>query len=253
MTDRYKGGARTPGPLLIPTDGVGARAPGPIGTTLWQKDSTLPAKTATKSSRNKALIILGTGHDSIKKGVRLKSDQYFDKAALGSFAPYTKDHDVTLVHVNSAKEMKDLIEKDTWNVVIYFGHGVENQMALAPKEMGKILTEAELAKALQKSKTKRVYLFGCKSGATGLARKLSKDVPGATVNGTFGSLDVDWEQRKDKDGTITNRFIFKEPLTEYNDGFQTKNGVKTKQRRRERGDPISIGNDPLGEEPLIDQ
>jgi hypothetical protein len=251
MTLQYRGGARVPGTLGTSPGGVGGRVPGPIGRTLWQKNSTLPEPAATKSSKPKALIVLGTGHDGIKKGVRLNSDKYFDKSARDSFAPYTKDHEVTLVHVDSAKEMRELIEGDTWNVVIYFGHGVENQMALAPKEGGKQLNEEELANALKKAQTKQVYLFGCKAGETGLARKLSKDVPGTTVHGTFGSLDVDWEQRMDPDKTFTNKFVFKEVLTEYKSGFQMKDGKKTKQRRQERGDRITIGDDPL--EPMVDQ
>jgi hypothetical protein len=206
---------------------------------------------ATRQSSKKALIAIGTGHDGIKKGVRLNSDKYFDQSARNSFAPYTKGHDVHLVHVDSAKEMRDLIEGGTWNVVLYFGHGVENQMALAPKEGGTLLSMGELAKALQKAQATQVYLFGCKAGQTGLARKLSKEVPGATVHGTFGSLDVDWEQRMGPDKTFTNRFIFKEALTDYKGGFQTKDGKRTKQRRRENDDPLTIDGDPLGE--MVDQ
>jgi hypothetical protein len=231
----------------------GGAAPGPIGLRLWQEDPTASPKAGPTSSKPKALIVIGTGHDSIKKGVRFTGDTYFDKAALASFAAYTPSHDVTLRHVKSAKEMKELIEGGTWDVIIYFGHGVENQMALAPQEGGRILKKEELAQALQKAGVKKVYLFGCKAGLTGLARALSKDVPGATVYGTFGSLDVDWEQRKDPDGTFTNKFDFKEPLTEYTGGFQTKDGKKTKQRRHERGDPITISDEPLGGEPMVDQ
>jgi hypothetical protein len=231
----------------------GGAAPGPIGLRLWQEDPTASPKAGPTSSKPRALIIIGTGHDSIQKGVRLKGDTYFDKAALASFAAFTPSHDVTLRHVKSAKEMKELIEGGTWDVVIYFGHGVENQMALAPDERGRILKKEEFAQALQKAQVKKVYLFGCKAGQTGLARQLSKDVPGATVYGTFGSLDVDWEQRKDPDGTFTNKFDFKEPLTEYTGGFQTKDGRKTKQRRHERGDPITMGDDPLGGELMVNQ
>jgi hypothetical protein len=234
-----------------PQSTKGGAVPGPIGLYAWRDDPTA-SPTGTTSAKPKALIIIGTGHDSIKKGVRFKSDDYFDRAARSSFAAYTPSHDVTLKHVDSAKEMTTLIESATWDVVIYFGHGVENEMALAPKEGGRLLKKDDLAKALQAAQVKKVYLFGCKAGQTGLARQLSKDVPGTAVYGTFGSLDVDWEQRKDPDGTFTNKFDFKEPLTEYTGGFQTKDGKKTKQRRAERADPITLGNDPLGE-PLIDQ
>jgi hypothetical protein len=231
----------------------GGSAPGPIGLRLWQEDPGASPQGGPTSPKPKALIIIGTGHDSIRSGVRFKDDSYFDKAALSSFAAYTPSHDVTLRHVKSAKEMKDLIAGGTWDVVIYFGHGVENMMALAPQEGGRMLKKEELVEALQKGQVKKVYLFGCKAGQTGLARQLSKEVPGATVYGTFGSLDVDWEQRKDPDGTFTNKFDFKEPLTEYTGGFQTKNGKKTKQRRHERGDPITVSDDPLGGELMVDQ
>ena len=231
----------------------GGAAPGPIGLRPWQEDPTASPKAGPASSKPRALIIIGTGHDSIRQGVRLKDDTYFDKAALASFAAFTPSHDVTLRHVRSAKELKELIEGGTWDVVIYFGHGRGEPDGACPDERGRILKKEEFAQALQKAQVKKVYLFGCKAGQTGLARQLSKDVPGATVYGTFGSLDVNWEQRKDPDGTFTNKFEFKEPLTEYTGGFQTKDGRKTKQRRHERGDPITMSDDPLGGELMVDQ
>jgi hypothetical protein len=218
---------------------------------MWQKDRTAPP-IGPPSAQPKALIIIGTGHDAIKQGVRLKSDTYFDQAARAAFAAYTSSHAVTLQHVDSAQGMRALIERGTWDVVIYFGHGVENQMALAPQEGGRPLKKEDLVQALQKAQVKKVYLFGCKAGQTGLARQLSKEVSGATVYGTFGSLDVDWEQSQAPDGTFTNTFRFKEPLTEYTGGFQTKDGKKTKQRRHERGDPINPSADPFAE-PMVDQ
>ena len=39
-------------------------APGPVGTTLWQKQADSP-KPAPASSKGRALIVIGTGHDSI--------------------------------------------------------------------------------------------------------------------------------------------------------------------------------------------
>lgn len=236
--------------LLGPASG---EQPGPIGRTLWQKQSPGPSPApTTKAARGRALIVIGTGHDGIKKGVRRKGDDWFDKAALGSFGSFTTGLDVKLVHVDSADAMKAAIENGPWDVVVYFGHGVENQMALAPKEMGRVLKEPDLAAALKTGQAKKVYLFGCKSGMTGLARQLSKDVPGATVYGTFGSLDVEWEQRMDPDGTFTNKFNFKEPLTEYTGGFQTENGKKTAKRRQEMRDPISVDGNPF-EEPMVPQ
>jgi hypothetical protein len=259
---------RTPGPIGLDRqgydpdgtsrNGVLDRArgepQGPLGRTLWQKKSapdTAPDPAPAGQAKGRALIVIGTGHDSIKQGVRFKTDEYFDKAALTSFAAYTGSHQVTLVHVDSAAAMKKVIENGPWDVVIYFGHGVENQMALAPKEMGKPLSEADLASALKKASVKSVYLFGCKAGATGLARRLSKDVPGATVYGTFGSLDVEWEQRKDPDQPLVNRFTFKEPLSEYKDNFQMEKGKKLKTRKHEMGDKIDVNADPI--DPRVDQ
>ncbi len=223
----------------------GAR--GPVGLQLNLPVFAAPNLGKTGGAKSRALIVIGTGHASIKSGVRLKSDKYFDKAALTSFGPYTKGHSVTLRHVNSAAQMKKLIESDSWDVVIYFGHGVENQQALAPKEMGKTLSKDDLVAALKTAGSKKVYLFGCKAGYTGLARAVSKELGGANVYGTFGSLDVDWEQSKDPDGTFTNRFKFKEALTEYTGGFQTEKGKKTSTRKTEMDDPIGISDDPLGE------
>jgi hypothetical protein len=258
---------RTPGPIgldrrdhdadrsgrndvLDPTRGEPS---GPLGRTLWQKKSTdtAPDPTPAGQAQGRALIVIGTGHDSIKQGVRFKTDEYFDKAALASFAAYYGSHKVTLVHVDSAAAMKKVIENGPWDVVIYFGHGVENQRALAPKEMGKPLSEADLASALKKASVKSVYLFGCKAGATGLARLLSKDVPGATVYGTFGSLDVEWEQKKDPDTPLVNRFIFKEALAEYKDNFQMEKGKKLKTRKHEMGDKIDMNADP--NDPRVNQ
>jgi hypothetical protein len=259
--------ARTPGPIGLHRPGYDAdwagrngvldrargEPPGPLGGTLWQKKSQTPepAPAPAGQAKGRALIVIGTGHDSIKQGVRLKTDEYFNKAALASFAAYTGSHAVKLVHVNSAAAMKKVIENGPWDVVIYFGHGVENQMALAPKEMGKPLSESDLASALKKASVKSIYLFGCKAGATGLARRLSKDVPGATVYGTFGSLDVEWEQKKDPDHPLVNRFIFKESLSEYKDNFQMEKGKKLKTRKHEMGDKIDLNADPI--DPRVDQ
>jgi hypothetical protein len=228
----------------------GRAVPGPTGLRFGPDDQTTTSNvgSGSPSSKPKALIIIGAGQDGIKKGVRFKGDDYFDKAAHNSFAAYTADHDVTLRHVSSAQEMKDLIESDTWDVVIYFGHGVENQMALDPHERGRPLTEADLAQALKKAQTKNVFLFGCKAGETGLARKLSKDVPGVTVAATFGTLEASWKQGQErKGGTFTNEFDFKSPLTEYNGGFAVKGGKKTDKRPRERGDKIQSTDDPLSD------
>ncbi len=220
-------------------------APGGPGSSQAQS---APAKA-------KVLILVGGGQGYLKKGVRYNSNKYFDQAARKSLDQYTKGYDVVIEHVNSAKKMKELIESREWNKVIYFGHGVLNQMALAPDPSGngKILKIDEFAKVLSKAKVKEVYLFGCRSGYTGLARNLSRKLK-RTVYGTFNDLDVEWVQKGGSSGKIdTNEFNFKESLTEYTNGFQTKDGKKTEQRREERNDPVNISNDPLSENPMIDQ
>lgn len=220
----------------------GGAIPGGVGHTLWQKQSDLPASSPpTKSSSPSALIIIGTGHDHIKQGVRLKSDDYFDKAAQTTFAPYLTGAKVTVKHVSSAKEMKDVIAGGTWDVVIYFGHGVENAKALAPNETGAHLKEADLVAALKAAKAKQVVLAGCKSAATGLARSLSKQLPGANVYGNSEGLDADWVQKGDSKGNITtNEFQFKQSFLRYKDGFQVdvKTGAKLARRISEMRDPI---------------
>src|SRR5262245_43943115 len=142
--------SRPPGPLgmnlsfaKIATNGLGlapplnrrsrrgASPPGPVGLHLtWVPLVAAPGAVVPgpAPSTGKALIVVGTGHDGIKKGVRYSSDAHFDQAIRDLFAPHVAGLTVTLKHVKSAKEMKDLIESDTWEVVAYFGHGVENQM-----------------------------------------------------------------------------------------------------------------------------
>lgn len=184
--------------------------------------------------------------------MRLKSDDYFDRAAQTTFAPYLTGTKVTIKHVNSAKEMWQVIAGGTWDVVIYFGHGVENARALAPNETGAHLKEEELMAALKAAKTKQVVLAGCKSAETGLARALSEQLPGTNVYGNFEGLDADWVQKGDSNGNLTtNKFQFKQPFARYKDGFQVdvKTGAKLVRRLAERGD--SIVDDPTAS-PLDD-
>jgi hypothetical protein len=242
--------------LDIPATKGGA-TPGGLGRTLWQKQSGLPASPPPiKSSSPSALIVIGTGHDHIKKGVRFKSDDYFDKAAQTTFAPHLTGAKVTIKHVSSAREMKDVIAGGTWDVVIYFGHGVENAKALAPNETGPHLKEEELVSALKAAKAKRVVLAGCKSAATGLARALSKQLPGTNVYGNAEGLDASWLQKMDTEGNFTNEFQFVQQFSRYNGGFQVdvKTGAKLARRLVERGDPIV--NDPTAsslDEPTVPQ
>jgi hypothetical protein len=139
---------------------------------------------------------------------------------------------------------------------VYFGHGVLTSQELMPGYGqtlgGESLKRDEFAAALKKSNPKNVYMFGCRAGWTGHARALSKDLPGTSVSATFNELDVDWVQRGKGKTMTENKFIMKEGLTEYKDGFQMKDGKKTKKRRQEMSDLISTDGD-LFDEQLIDQ
>ena len=225
--------------------------PGPVGLHIWSAPifaaPGVVAKVTNTGSGGKALIVVGTGHDDLKKDVRYPDDKHFTQAILEYFAPHTKGLTVTIKHVNSAKEMKRLIAEGSWELVAYFGHGVVNQMALEPKEGGARLSKDELVTALKQAKPSRVLLMGCKAGWTGLGRQISTELPGVTVGATFESLDVTWEQGKPKDGDFYNRLKPSEEFTLYKDGFQLDNGQKAKWRKREQVDKLDPNGDPLGE------
>ena len=228
----------------------GDRPPGPIGLYVWNTPIYAAPKSVAKAvntgSGGKALIVVGTGHDDLKRGVRHSDDKHFNQAILDFFAPHTKGMNVTIKHVKSAKEMKQLIAGESWDLVAYFGHGVVNQMALEPQERGARLSKDELVSALKQAKPSRVILMGCKAGWTGLGRQISKELPGVTVGATFESLDVTWEQGR-KDGQDYNRLTPSEEFTDYKDGFRIENGQKAKWRKREQVDKLDLEGDPLGE------
>ena len=129
--------------------------PGPVGLHVWNSPIYAAPNSVTKAvntaSGGNALIVVGTGHDDLKKGVRHSDDKHFNQAILEFFAPHTKGMNVTIKHVKSAKEMKQLIAGGSWNLVAYFGHGVVNQMALEPQERGARLSKDELVSALKQA------------------------------------------------------------------------------------------------------
>jgi hypothetical protein len=240
---------------------TGNHIPGPAGLRLVPQGSTTPTKQAQAApAKATALIIVGAGHDDIRKGVRFKSNKYFKKAALHSFKKYTKSHDTKIVFVKSAPEMTKLLESQPWDVVIYFGHGYLLSRTLVPgfgqNSSDSGISEAVLIQSLKKSKAKDVYLFGCRAGWTGLARSVSKSLPEVSVRATFTDLDADWIQsgvQKGKKTTLDkNEFKMREKLTEYKNGFQTENGIKTKKRKAEHQDPVGTDGDFLSE-PMVDQ
>jgi hypothetical protein len=224
--------------------------PGPVGLHVWNSPILAAPNTVAKAVNSgaggKALIVVGTGHDDLKRGVRHSDDKHFNQAILDFFAPHTKGMDVTIKHVKSAKEMKQLIAGGSWDLVAYFGHGVVNQMALEPLERGARLSKDELVSALKQAKPSRVILMGCKAGWTGLGRQISTELPGVTVSATFESLDVSWEQGR-KDGQNYNRLTPSEEFTDYKDGLHIENGQKAKWRKREQVDKLDPNGDPLGE------
>ena len=169
--------ARIPGPLGQRTGGEaisihpgrrlpqGDSPPGPVGLHVWNAPIFAAPNSVVKNvntgSGGKALIVVGTGHHDLKRGVRHSDDKHFNQAILDFFAPHTKGMNVTIKHVKSAKEMKQLIARGSWDLVAYFGHGVVNQMALEPQERGTRLSKDELVSALKQAKPSRVILMGC--------------------------------------------------------------------------------------------
>ena len=229
--------------LLAPANKVKSAVKG--GSAVTSSQST---------SKINALIIIGNGQESLGDGVGNNSRKYFNEAARDAFRQYTKKKgNARLVHVKSSQEMIKLIEGGSWDVVVYFGHGVLNIPELMPGyETGVTLKQNELGIALKKANVQQVYLFGCNAGYTGFARALSKTLPSANIYATFNELDVEWRQYEEEKQMLVNKFILKEPVTEYKNGLQMINGKKAKKRKREIGDPIDIDGDPLGPS-LIDQ
>ncbi|MEE9615053.1 MAG: hypothetical protein V3W31_08945 [Thermodesulfobacteriota bacterium] len=200
---------------------------------------------------NKDLIIIGNGQESLRAGVRHRSNKYFNAAAQNTFRHFTKKRgDAKLKHVKSSKEMTSLIKGKSWDVVLYFGHGVVNRPELDPGFGAKkpTLKLNEFAAALKQANVKQVYLLGCQSGYTGLARALSKALPSVSVYGTFSDLDVKWIQHGKAGQIQENKFIITEKLIEYRNGFQMKNGKKAARRNAEINDPIVPHGDPLGQD-----
>lgn len=235
--------------------GLGS-VPMPVGLQLRTGVQAAPKAAKVATAKPKALIVIGNGHESVKQGVRHTGRKYFDEAALNSFAAHTKNHAVTIRHVNSAEAMRKAIEGGQWDTVIYFGHGVVNQQMLAPDERGRPITKEELIQALRKAGAKSVFLYGCKAGYTGLARALSGALRNVKVHGTFEVLEATWRQ-EDPDGRgpkpMINKFEFDAGPVEYTNGYQTKNGKKTKMRREELGDPVRMDDVLPADEPMVPQ
>src|SRR6187455_1672721 len=97
--------ARIPGPLGQSTDGAeiearstglalrpgrrsphGDKPPGPIGLHVWNSPISAAPNSVTKAVNNasggNALIVVGTGHDDLKRGVRHSDDKHFNQAIL---------------------------------------------------------------------------------------------------------------------------------------------------------------------------
>jgi hypothetical protein len=183
-----------------------------------------------------ALIILGAGQEQLKNG---RSDAQLDQALLDATKDYTAGCTVTLKHVSSARQMTDLIAGGHWDVIVYLGHGVINAQELDPgHDASALLTKGNLASALQKAKPTSVYLLGCSSGATGLARGLSKTLKGTSVYGETDILEVKWQSTPTKNGT-QNSVTWSEKPVEYVDGKLMQNGKPAARRPHEMNDPIS--------------
>lgn len=89
MTVPYHGGARNAGPLGFSSGGVGGRVPGPMGSTLWDKQSPSPAPAATKKPKaatTKEITLVGDFKNpftSIKEEVKAMKE--------GRWEPSTDD------------------------------------------------------------------------------------------------------------------------------------------------------------------
>lgn len=234
---------------------------GPVGLRVGPKSAgnkQPPQATAAKPTAT-ALIIFGKGQMDMYEGVKIKNETQFKAGALDYFKDYTKGHKVEPVFVYSAEEMVEVIERQDWDVVIYLGHAYFLSKKLAPGYTENVntggLSEDRFAAALKKSSVRDVYMFGCRAGWTGLGRSLSKNLPGVNVGATFNDLDVDWKQTGTptrKGGNIVNKFTMHEKITQYKNGFQMENGVKTKKRKMELGDPLPMDGNPL-DEPMVSQ
>jgi hypothetical protein len=229
--------------------------PGPVGRqhVFADADGSNGSGGQTPASKGTALIIVGAGQSSVKQG---RTEAQFDQALRQYFDQYVKGYNVTLKHVSSAKEMIDQIAGSTWDVVIYFGHGVlSGEQLLAPgSSYSAPLKPDDLASALQKAGTSRVYIFGCDSALTGLARYLSKQLKGTSVTGMSDDLEVKWKSKTDKQGT-QNEMTFKGKPSEYVNGQYMENGKAAARRPHERLDPLTTdgpggpGDDSMPNDP----
>ena len=204
-----------------------------------------------KRVKPKALVLVGDDL-TFRKGVKHNNNKMLNKALRKLFVSYISGFTLKIVYVKTNEAMLSEIESNSWDAVIYFGHGVTNAQKLAPGE-APYLSKESLAKSLKKANPKQVYLVGCRSGWTGLARSLSRQLKSTTVFGTFNDVDISWEQRGRKGKITKNELTLSEQFTEYRTGLKYVKGKKSKTREREMGDPIGSGADPLdfGNSPVV--
>jgi hypothetical protein len=197
----------------------------------------------TTAAKKTALIIVGGGQRDVEHG---QSDADLDQGLRQEFQKYLQGCAVTLRHVKSAEDMTKLIADSTWDVVIYFGHGVRGAgQLLAPGDGYGYLHPEDLIAALQRAKPSRVYLFGCDSAQTGLARRVSKELNDASVFGMTGDLDV--ELRTDHvNNTTKHTATFKQEPVEFVNGRYFVGGKAPDRRPHELSDPINADGGPDG-------
>jgi hypothetical protein len=197
----------------------------------------------TSPAKKTALIIVGGGQTDLKAG---RTDAQLDDVLRKEFEKYVKGYTVTLKHVSSAKAMTDLIAGSSWDAVIYFGHGVlGNEGMLNPAGDYGYLKPEDLIASLQRAKPGKVYILGCESARTGLARRVSKAVSGASVFGMVDDLDVTWKTTKTDQGVDNSLSINAEP-SEYVNGRYVVNGQTPARRPHEAGDPVDPTGGPGG-------
>src|SRR5262249_50235337 len=156
----------------------------------------------------------------------------------------------------SAAEAVELIESDEWPAVSLLTYGFINLPELdlgsrrthpmqpvssldrsAQGESSMILSQAGLVGPLKKARARTVNLLGGRAARTGLARGLSKDLPGVSVwgddNDVYGTLEPRW----DKAGKTVIVPDLQASLWEYRNGYLIRDGKPSKTRPPELGDP----------------
>jgi hypothetical protein len=214
--------------------------PGPTGRLYVYADKDGSGSTAAK---RRALVVVGGGHEDLKGN---RSDADLDNALNSAFQRYLPGYKFTIRHVASPKEMTDVISSASWDAVIYFGHAYEGrEQALLPSGKHGALSRDDLIKALRRAGAKKVLLFGCESAATGLARRVSKELPDTSVLGMSKELEATWATQV-AGGERQDTLTFNGDPAEYVNGKYVVDGKVAARRPHENLDPVDASGGPGG-------